>query len=39
LAVLARLTASRAPDIAELLYSAAPVGVGYLVASWGWARP
>jgi len=37
LAVLAGLTASRAPDAAELLYSAAPLGVGYLVASWGWA--
>ncbi|MEP6561818.1 MAG: hypothetical protein ABJD68_12200 [Nakamurella sp.] len=36
LAVLARLTQSRAPDAAELLYSAAPFGVGYWVASWRW---
>jgi hypothetical protein len=38
LAVLALLTAERPPDAAELLYSAAPLGVGYLVASWGWAQ-
>jgi hypothetical protein len=37
LAVLALLTAGRPPDDAELLYSAAPLGVGYLVASWRWA--
>jgi hypothetical protein len=37
LAVLALLTADRPPDDAELLYSAAPLGVGYLVASWRWA--
>ena len=38
LAVLALLTAERPPDAGELLYSAAPLGVGYLVASWGWAQ-
>ncbi len=37
LAVLALLTAGQPPDDAELLYSAAPLGVGYLVASWRWA--
>lgn len=37
LAVLAGLTLSCAPQGAELLYSAAPLGVGYLVASWSWA--
>ena len=39
LTMLALLTASRPPDDAELLYSAAPLGVGYLVASWRWASP
>ncbi len=38
LAVLALLTADRPPDDAELLYSAAPLGVGYLIASWRWAQ-
>ena len=38
LAVLARLTAATPPDAAELLYSGAPMGVGYLVASWRWDR-
>ena len=39
LAVVALLlTAQRPPDDAELLYSAAPLGVGYLVASWRWAH-
>jgi hypothetical protein len=37
LAVLALLTAARPPDGAELLYSAAPLGVGYFVACWRWA--
>jgi hypothetical protein len=37
LALLALLTAERPPDGAELLYGAAPLGVGYLIASWGWA--
>ena len=36
LAVLARLTAADPPDEAELLYSGAPFGVGYWVASWRW---
>ena len=36
LAVLALLTASRPPSCANLLYSGAPFGVGYLVAHWGW---
>lgn len=39
LAVLAQLTAASPPDAAELLYSGAPMGVGYLVASWRWDRP
>lgn len=37
LAVLAELSESRAPDAVELLYGAAPLGVGYLAASWLWA--
>lgn len=36
LAVLAGLTAGQPPDSAELLYVGAPLGVGYLVASWRW---
>jgi hypothetical protein len=36
LAVLASLTAGRPPTVAELLYSAAPLGVGYFVATWRW---
>ena len=36
LAVLARLTVGRPPNSAELLYFGAPLGVGYLVASWRW---
>ena len=36
LAVLADLTRSAPPDAADLLYSGAPFGVGYFVASWGW---
>ena len=36
LAVLALLTADHPPTAAELLYSGAPLGVGYLVASWRW---
>ena len=36
--VLARLTAPTPPDAAELLYAGAPMGVGYLVASWRWDR-
>lgn len=38
LAVLADLTRSAPPDAADLLYSGAPFGVGYFVASWGWNR-
>lgn len=36
LRLLADLTFARAPDEAELLYSGAPFGVGYFVASWRW---
>lgn len=36
LTVLALLTAQRPPTSAKLLYSGAPVGVGYFVASWLW---
>ena len=36
--MLAALTADRPPDAAELLYSGGAAGVGYLVASWRWAR-
>lgn len=36
LEVLARLTADRCPVTAEVLFAAAPLGVGYLVASWHW---
>ena len=38
LTVLALLAAGRPPATAELLYSDAPLGVGYLVASWRWAQ-
>ena len=38
LTVLALLAAGRPPATAELLYSDAPLGVGYLVASWRWAH-
>lgn len=38
LTVLALLGAGRPPATAELLYSDAPLGVGYLVASWQWAQ-
>ena len=37
LAVLALLTARHPPTAADLLYSGAPLGVGYLVASWRWS--
>jgi hypothetical protein len=37
LEVLARLTADRCPVAAELLFAGAPLGVGYLVASWHWS--
>ena len=36
LALLADLTRSAPPDAADLLYSGAPFGVGYFVASWRW---
>jgi hypothetical protein len=36
LLALAELTASRAPEQAELLLDQAPFGVGYLVAAWSW---
>jgi hypothetical protein len=36
LTVLARLTEERPPLSADLLYAGAPLGVGYLVASWRW---
>lgn len=36
LAVLAGLIREAPPDDAELLFDAAPFGVGYLVASWRW---
>ena len=36
LAVLALLTDQRPPTSADLLYAGAPLGVGYLVASWRW---
>ncbi len=36
---LAALTADQPPDAAQLLYDAAPFGVGYLVATWSFARP
>jgi len=38
LAVLAALTVGDPPSSAALLYSDAPFGVGYLVASWRWNR-
>jgi hypothetical protein len=38
LALLADLTRSAPPDAADLLYSGAPFGVGYFVASWRWNR-
>ena len=38
LAVLAALTVDDPPSSAALLYSGAPLGVGYLVASWRWTR-
>jgi len=38
LAVLAALTTAHPPDSAELHYAGAPLGVGYLVASWQWAE-
>ena len=38
LALLADLTGAVPPDTAELLYSGAPFGVGYFVASWRWTR-
>ena len=38
LTVLALLAAGRPPATAELLYSDAPLRVGYLVASWRWAQ-
>jgi len=34
--VLARLTASGPPAVAELFYAGAPVGVGYWVSNWRW---
>jgi hypothetical protein len=34
--VLARLTASSPPVVAELLYADAPAGVGYWVGGWRW---
>lgn len=37
LAVLASLTAGTPPISADVLYSAAPLGVGYLIASWRWS--
>ena len=37
LTVLALLTASAPPTHADLLFAGAPLGVGYLVASWRWA--
>ena len=36
LAVFAQLTGGRPATSAALLYSAAPLGVGYFVASWRW---
>ena len=36
LRVLASLTEQRPPASADLLYSGAPFGVGYLVARWQW---
>jgi hypothetical protein len=36
LAVLGLLAEDRPPAAAELLYSGAPLGAGYLVASWRW---
>lgn len=38
LVLLAALTRSAPPDAADLLYSGAPFGVGYFVASWRWNR-
>ncbi len=37
LAVLGLLTMQRPPTTADLLFAGAPLGVGYLVASWRWA--
>ena len=37
LLALTELTASRPPQRAELLLDQAPLGVGYLVATWSWA--
>ena len=37
LLVLARCTAGRPPGEARLLYSGAPMGVGYFVGYWRWA--
>jgi len=39
LALLALLTARRPPAVADLQYAGAPLGVGYLVASWLWDGP
>lgn len=36
LRVLAGVTAGRPPDEAQVLYSGAPMGVGYVVGSWCW---
>jgi hypothetical protein len=36
LAVLGSLTVGNPPRTADLIYSAAPLGVGYLIASWRW---
>ena len=38
LGVLAALTVDDPPSSAALLYAGAPLGVGYLVASWRWTR-
>lgn len=39
LMVLALLTEQHPPGSADLLFAGAPLGVGYLVASWRWVAP